>query len=80
MRITEFVPVGPASKKVMCPVCGRSGIGFPRPRPGTAPLWQRSCLRGHPFGCACGKTFSSESGINSHIRFTQTGEHHRVSA
>ncbi len=49
--------------KVRCKVCGRTGYDGPEGKPHR---WQLSCLAGHPFSCACGRKFSTLTGLHAH--------------
>jgi hypothetical protein len=64
-------PGGRVSYKWHCTVCGAQG-GGPR-ADGEPPIgtWWMNCATGHPYGCACGRVFSTLAGRAAHVRAMQ---------
>ena len=63
----EYIP-NSRSAKIRCVVCGTKGYGLTNPQPGQVAGWQKKCLKGHPYVCACGRKFSSGQAIHQHLR------------
>lgn len=71
-----FEPATPTGHKVRCTVCGHVGWGpLDSSQPHLTP-WQRKCLLGHPYGCVCGRLFTSRQSLKGHLRFIKEGEAH----
>lgn len=69
---TPFIYSSATGFKVMCRVCGRTGWGELDPERRKAYPWQRPCLDGHPYACACGERYPTGQGIGQHLRRNPT--------